>query len=82
MNIYVVISNFFDTGLFGAYTTIKRARMGIEHYFHEEPNIVSFEDIGDYIYMISTRNGETFAVEIVSDILDYEFVNGEIKEDE
>ena len=82
MNIYVVISNFFDTGLFGTYTTIKRARMGIEHYFREEPNIVSFEDIGDYTYMISTRNGETFAVEIVSDFLDYEFVNGEIKEDE
>ena len=82
MNIYVVISNFFDTGLFGAYTTIKRARMAIEHYFREEPNIVSFEDIDDYTYMISTRNGETSAVEIVSDFLDYEFVNGEIKEDE
>ena len=60
MNIYVVVSNFFDTGLFGlfgVYTTIKRARIAIEHYFREEPNIVSFEDIGDYMYMFSTQNG-------------------------
>ena len=82
MNIFVIISNFFDTGLFGAYTTMKRARMAIEHYFNEEPNIVSFEDIGDYTYEIYTRNGATFYVEIASDFLDYEFARGELKEDE
>ena len=82
MNVFVIISNFFDTGLFGAYTTIKRARMAIEHYFHEEPNVISFEDIGDYTYEIRTQDGDTFYVEIASDLLDYEFVSGELKEDE
>ena len=82
MNIFVIISNFFDTGLFGAYTTMKRARMAIEHYFNEEPNIVSFEDIGDYTYEIHTQDGTTFCVEIASDFLDYEFARGELKEDE
>ena len=82
MSVFVIISTFFDTGLFGVYTTIKRARMAIEHYFHEEPSIISFEDIGDYTYEIHTENGETFFVEIASDLLDYEFMNGEIKEDE
>lgn len=82
MNIYVVVSNFFDTGLFGSYTTLKRARMAIEHYFHEEPNVASFEDIGDYTYEIHTQDDATFYVEIASDYLDYEFVRGELKEDE
>ena len=82
MNIYVIISNFFDTGLFGSYTTLKRARMAIEHYFHEEPNIVAFEDIGDYTYMIRAQDGTMFYVEIVSDYLDYEFARGELKGDE
>ena len=82
MSVFVIISTFFDTGLFGVYTTIKHARMAIEHYFREEPSIISFEDIGDYTYEIHTENGETFFVEIASDLLDYEFMNGEIKEDE
>ena len=82
MNIYVIVSNFFDTGLFGSYTTLKRARMAIEHYFHEEPNIASFADISDYTYEIHTQDDATFYVEIVSDYLDYEFVRGELKENE
>ena len=82
MNIFVITSEFFDTGLFGTYTSIKRARMAIEYYFREEPNIVSFEDIGDYTYEIHTRDGDTFYVEIVSDYLDYEFARGVLKEDE
>lgn len=82
MNIFVITSDFFDTGLFGSYTTLKRARMAIEHYFHEEPNIVSFEDIGDYTYVFYTQDGSPFYVEIASDCLDYEFISGKIKEDE
>lgn len=80
MNVFVIISDFFDTGLFGAYTTMKRARMAIEHYFHEEPNIASFEDVGDYTYEIHTQNGVMHTVEIASDLLDYEFVSGELKD--
>lgn len=82
MGIFVVCSNYFDTGCFGTYSTIKRARMAVEHYFNNTPEITSFEDIGDYIYQIITKNGETFNVEIAFDSLDYEFTTGELKEDE
>lgn len=82
MNIFIVTTNYFDNGVFGTYSSVKRARMAIEHYFHEEPSIVSFKDSGDYTYEIYTRNGDMFYAEIVSDSLDYEFVRGELKEDE
>lgn len=82
MNVFVIISDFFDTGLFGTYSTIKRARMALEHYFREEPNIKYFEDVGDYTYEIHTQDGEMFFVEIESDYVDYEFARGELKEDE
>lgn len=82
MNIFVITSDFFDTGLFGSYTTLKRARIAIEHYFYEEPNIVSFKDIGDYTYEIHTKDGTVFYVEITSDCLDYEFTSGKLKEEE
>ena len=82
MNIFIITSDYFVSGIFGTYTTIKRARMAIEHYFNEESNIVSFEDIGNYTYTFTTEIGETYGVKISSDLLDYEFVSGDIKEDE
>jgi len=82
MLIYTVLSNYYGRGLFGSYTSIPRARKAIEYYLKESSNIVSFEDIGDYTYQFVTDNGETFSVEIVSDVLDWEFEKGEIKEDE
>lgn len=82
MNIFVVCSNYFETGCFGTYSTLKRARTAIEHFFKNNPEIASFEDIGDYTYEIHTKNGETFGVEIAFDSLDYEFMTGELEEDE
>ena len=82
MTIYTIISNYFDDGLFGSYTSILRARKAIEYYFKEASDIVSFEDIGDYVYQFTTDKGETFSAAILSDMLDWEFVRGEIKEDE
>lgn len=82
MTVFVIVSDFFDTGLFGTYSTIKRARMALERYFREEPSIKYFEDVGDYTYEVHTQDGDMFYVEIASDLLDYEFVSGELKEGE
>ena len=81
MTIYTVLSNYFDDGLFGSYTSILRARKAIEYYFTEANDIVSFEDVGDYVYQFTTDKGETFSAAILSDMLDWEFVRGEIRED-
>ena len=82
MEIYTVISNYFNSGLFGSYTSILRARKAIEYYFEEASDIVSFEDIGGYVYQFTTDKGETFSAAILSDMLDWEFDRGEIKEDD
>ena len=80
---FVVISNYFNTGVFGIYSSLRRARLAIEYYFrvNKEADIASFEDINNYTYQILTKNGEIFHVEIVIDILDCEFTHGEIEED-
>ena len=82
MNIFVIISNYLDSGLFGTYSTIIRARKAIEHYFNTDDNIITFEDIGDYTYRIITQNGAEFFAEICYDYLDAEFESGLLKEDE
>lgn len=82
MTIYTVLSNYFDDGLFGSYTSILRARKAIEYYLTEAGDIVSFEDIGNYVYQFTTHKGETFSATIREDTLDWEFVEGEIGEDE
>lgn len=81
MTIYTVLSNYFDDGLFGSYTSIMRARKAIEYYLKEAGDIVSFEDIGNYTYQFITDKDETFSATILSDVLDWEFEKGEIKED-
>lgn len=82
MNIFVIICDYFDDGLFGTYSTILRARKVIETFFNEEPEIESYEDIGDYTYKFTATNGEEYTAEIVSDYLDAEYETGMIKEDE
>ena len=81
MMIYTVISNYFNDGLFGSYTSILRARKAIEYYLKESSDIVSFEDIGNYTYQFTTYKDETFSVIILSNILDWEFEKGAIKQD-
>ena len=73
MAIYVVFSNYFRSGFFGTYSSIKRARIAFENYLADDENIVAFEDVGNYSYQFTTKNGETFGAEIDFDILDAEF---------
>ena len=82
MNIFVIISDYFDSGLFGTYSTISRARKVIETFFNEEPEIESYEDIGDYTYKFTATNGEKYTAEILYDCLDAEYEAGMVKEDE
>lgn len=81
MNIFVVISNYFTNGYFGVYSSIKRARIAFEDFLASEEDIVAFEDLGDYCYQFTTVCGETFDVEICSNVIDEEFVEGICKED-
>lgn len=81
MAIYVVFSTYFNSGVFGTYSSIKRARIAFEHFLAEDEDIVAFEDLGDYCYQFTTKNDETFGAEIDFDILDAEFEEGICKED-
>ena len=82
MNIFVIVTNYFNGGVFGTYSTILRARKAIETYLNNKSEIVSFEDIGDYTYKFTTMNGKEYTAEIVYDYLDAEYEAGIIKEDE
>lgn len=81
MSVYIVTTDYFMTGVFGIYTTIKRARLAFEQFIAEDENIVAFEDTGDYGYLFTTRNGTQFGAEIVWSDIDEEFKEGLIKED-
>lgn len=82
MTIYTVISNYYGyKGVFGSYTSMLRARKALEYYLTESEDIVSIESNDDYTYQFKTRAGEIFSAEIVFDTLDWEFVEGIIKED-
>lgn len=78
MNIYVVQCNYFNNNYFGAYSSLKRARDAFETTMQSYSNVQSCEDIGDYSYEITLTNGEKMWAEIVYDVLDYEFKDGEI----
>ena len=81
MTIYIVSTTYFNSGVFGTYSSIKRARIAFEHFLAEDENIVAFEDLGDYCYQFTTKSGEIFGAEIDFDILDAEFEEGICKED-
>lgn len=81
MTIYVVSTTYFNSGVFGTYSSVKRARIAFEHFLAEDENIVAFEDLGNYCYQFTTKSGETFGAEIDFDILDAEFEEGICKED-
>lgn len=81
MDVYIVTTNYFMTGVFGIYTTVKRARLAFEQFIAEDENIVAFEDAGDYIYSFTTRSGKQFSAEITWSEIDEEFNQGLIKED-
>lgn len=81
MVIYIVFTTYFNSGVFGTYSSIKRARIAFEHFLANDENIVAFEDLGDYSYQFTTKNDETFGAKIYFEVLDFEFVEGVCKED-
>lgn len=76
MNIYVVFSNYFSTGVFGIYSSVKRARIAFEDFLATYEDIIAFEDTDNYSYQFTTKNGATFSAEIGCDFLDAEFESG------
>ena len=82
MMIYTVISPYFDTGLFGSYTSLKHARKAFEESLKEADDILSYEDCENYSYSFTTTNGSTFGAEIVTDELDFEFNHGIIADEQ
>ena len=74
MTIYIVTCTLMDNNVFGAYSSVKRARTAIEHFLNEAPQVTKYRDIGDYYYAIYTKNGEEHGAEIMWNILDEEFV--------
>lgn len=79
MTIWVVHSNYSQNGYFGVYFSVLRARKAILHYLKHADDIIAFEDIGGYCYTFTTDKGEQFAMEILSDTVDWEFVEGYIE---
>lgn len=80
MPVYIVSSFYFNKGVFGVYTSLKRARLAFEHFLAEDEDIVAFEDVGGYGYQFTTKIGETFGADIYFDILDEEFEEGIIND--
>ena len=82
MDLYIVICSYYYTGVFGVYSTIKRARIAFEDAIANDENIVAFKDIDGYAYEFTTKSGKTFRAEICYETLDMEFEDGICKEDE
>ena len=81
MDLYIVVCSYYYTGVFGVYSTIKRARIAFEDAIANDENIAAFEDIDGYAYQFTTVNGRTFKAEICADVLDLEFEEGKVEED-
>lgn len=81
MIIYTVTTPYFDGNLFGTYSSLKRARMAIEHFFEEDNNIDTWEDTDEYAYQFTTKLGEFYSMIILYSPLDEEFTEGLIEEE-
>lgn len=82
MELCVVVCPYYYEGLFGTYTSIKRAQIALEHNLADNENVISIEVIdGGYAYQFTTKSGETFRAEICINTLDAEFEEGICQED-
>lgn len=81
MTIYTAVTTFGD-GLFGSYSTLLRARKAIEYYLNEAIDVVSFADVGNYVYQYTTDKGEVHSITILIDTLDWEYDVGELDEND
>lgn len=84
MTVYIITTTYpnCDFGFIGTYSSVLRARKALENYFNEASDIVSFQDVGNYCYQFVTTDSATYGAEIVTDILDYEYMNGELKDED
>ena len=80
MTIWVVRSNYSQNGYFGVYSSALRARKAIRHYLKHANDITTFEETDGYCYTFTTDKDEQFAMEILSDTVDWEFVEGFIED--
>ena len=78
MTVYVP---YLNNNFFGVYSSIKRARIALEAFLASDENIVSVEDLGNYCYQFTTKEGEQFGAEILWGLMDAEFEEGICKED-
>ena len=82
MELCVVVCPYYYEGLFGTYTSIKRAQIALEHNLADDENVISIEVIdGGYAYQFTTKSRETFRAEICPNTLDEEFEEGICQED-
>lgn len=80
MIVYIVRTDYMTSGIYGIYSSMRRAQLAMEHFLNEDENIVSIESNDAYAYIFHTKNGEQFGVEIMYDIVDYEFDMKKIEE--
>lgn len=80
MVLYIVRTDYLNNGFYGVYSSMKRAQLAMEYFLEEDENIVAIEPSDPYAFTFTTAAGEQFGVEIVYDELDFEFVEGMIKE--
>lgn len=71
--LYIVTSNYFDSGIFGAYASARRARLAFEHFLKNNLCVVSHEDIGHYCYRFIANDNKTYIAEIIFCLVDKEF---------
>ena len=81
MGIYIVSTTYLYNGVFGIYSSLKRARIALEYFLANDKDVKSIENLGYYRYQFTTKSGKIFKAEISFDILDAEFVEGICKED-
>lgn len=70
MNVYVVLTNYFNNGFFGVYSSFEKARTAVYHFVGNDDRIAAFEEIESGCYEIVTHNGNRYSIEIHWDVLD------------
>lgn len=80
MIVYIVRTDYMTSGIYGVYSSMRRAQLAMEHFLKEDENIISIEPNDAYAYLFHTKSGEQFGVEIMYDVVDYEFDMKEIED--
>ena len=65
MTLYTVITNFEDHFLFGNYSSLRAAREALEDFFQTYHDTATYEDAGNYTYLLDTWSGDRYWFEII-----------------